>query len=249
MKRLSVASPLVIFLSLYGIFHAFGFDCHKAKAPVEKMICADDELMAADYELSYYYETLLSISKDPNEVKGAQLAWLDKRNKCKDTGCISMAYTDRIREIEEYLVKLPSLRSEELATQEYLGQDDVYGNDAEGRKEFLGKYFCCVTVEKSISTAFVKFTVSFPDMGQVLTSKVPATRGKSGAMNFRFVDGWSNRGKGSFEKTDKGFLLKIEEVEPAKNPISRNVLRLYGEYLLSQSEPGACERLSNQTRR
>jgi len=110
----------------------------------------------------------------------------------------------------------------------------------------IGKYFCCVKVERSTSTAFFEFTVSFPDMGQVLTAKVPAILGKNGVLNFKFVDGWSNRGKGSFSRTDKKFLLNIEEVESSKEPLARNVLRMYGEYELSQGKSGTCGQFSNE---
>jgi uncharacterized protein YecT (DUF1311 family) len=247
MKRFSVAVALGFFLCASGIGNAASIDCHEAKTDVEKLICADEQLMAADYELSYYYEALLSVSREAEEVRHTQLAWLKKRNKCKDTNCIEQAYSDKRQEIGEYLRRLPAARSERLATEEYFGKDDVYADAGDGRKELIGKYFCCVKVERSTSMAFIEFMVSFPDMRQVLTAKVPASLSKNGALNFRFVDGWSNRGKGSFLRTDRKFLLNLEEVEPAQEPLGRNILRMYGEYLLSPGKAGICEQLSSES--
>jgi len=79
---------------------AASFDCTLAKAPIEKMVCADgdlsrlDEMMASDYS-----ELLLARPWDEDEVKPGQRAWLARRNACRDRACVLKAYTTRIGEL------------------------------------------------------------------------------------------------------------------------------------------------------
>jgi uncharacterized protein len=136
MKRFSVAVALGFFLCASGIGNTASIDCNRAKTDVEKLICADDQLMAADYELSHYCETLLSVSRDAEEVRHAQLAWLKTLNKCKNADCIEWAYSDRKQEIEECLRRLPFARGERLATEEYFEKDDFYADAGDGRRNF-----------------------------------------------------------------------------------------------------------------
>jgi uncharacterized protein len=126
MKRFSDALALGFFLCASGISNAAGIDCHGAKTDVEKMICDDDQLMTADYELSYYYEALLSVSRDAKEVRHAQLEWLKKRNKYKDADCIERVYSDRRQELEKYFRRLPAAGGDRVATEEHFAKDDSY---------------------------------------------------------------------------------------------------------------------------
>ncbi len=79
---------------------AASFDCTLAKAPIEKMICADGDLSRLDEMLaSDYSELLLARPWDEDEVKLGQRAWLARRNACRDRACVLKAYMTRIGEL------------------------------------------------------------------------------------------------------------------------------------------------------
>jgi len=61
--------------------YAAGIDCDKTTSRVGKLVCADDTLLGADCQLSYYYQVLLSASTDIESAERVRLAWLAKRNK------------------------------------------------------------------------------------------------------------------------------------------------------------------------
>jgi uncharacterized protein len=221
--------------------YATGIDCGKATSHVTKLICADEELLAEDYELSYYYQVLLSVALDVQSAERERLAWIAKRNKCGDAACITKVYQERRKEIEQHLSNHRLSDKERRIAEEYFDEEELYADSTNGEKESLGKYSCCVIVERASSISSVDFAVRFPDSGQILTARVPATRGKTGALNFRFADGWGNWGKGSFiEEGEKG-MLRLEAVkEVVKDLWGRNVLRQYGEYSLSKVKLGTC---------
>jgi hypothetical protein len=221
--------------------HATGIDCDKATPPIAKLICADEELLAKDYELSYYHQVSLSISPDvENFVRGRQ-AWIGRRNKCRDVRCVSKAYQERTKELGKYLSDMISKGKSSPITEEYCEEAEIYSDST--NKESLGKYHGCVQVYGSSTLSFIEFTVRFPDSKQILQARVPAAQDKNGAFNFRFVDGWGNWGKGSFTRKGGKGVLKIEEVKPTDDLSGRNVLRQYGEYALSKVKPGTCSRI------
>ncbi|MDP2832527.1 MAG: lysozyme inhibitor LprI family protein [Pseudomonadota bacterium] len=71
------------------------FDCGKAKAQVEKIVCADPVLSDLDGKLAalYAYERGLG---DIANLKAEQKAWLRERNRCRDAACINTAYEKQI---------------------------------------------------------------------------------------------------------------------------------------------------------
>jgi len=86
-------------LSVSTVAFAAGFDCTKATSSVEKMICSDDKIDAADTELSSLYgksKRSLPPSEIPN-FKAEQRAWLVIRDKRCTTlhACLSV-YQERI---------------------------------------------------------------------------------------------------------------------------------------------------------
>ena len=78
---------------------AAGFDCAKAKTPVEKMICANESLSKLDELLNKTYKKELSNASTIPEI---QLSWLTNvRNNCKDVECLKKVYGDRIEKLNK----------------------------------------------------------------------------------------------------------------------------------------------------
>lgn len=75
---------------------AASFDCGKAAARVEKMICGDAELSKLDGVMAIIFKDVLDNVSDPVAVKNAQRAWLKERNDCSDTACMMHAYETRL---------------------------------------------------------------------------------------------------------------------------------------------------------
>jgi uncharacterized protein len=80
---------------------AASFDCKKAAAAVEKMICGDAQLSAIDGRLARAYRRTLEGPSDPTPLKAAQRSWLaTERSKCADVACLEEAYQRRLTAIE-----------------------------------------------------------------------------------------------------------------------------------------------------
>ncbi|MBF0098606.1 MAG: DUF1311 domain-containing protein [Magnetococcales bacterium] len=74
------------------------FDCGKAASAVEKMICGDANLAAADGALGELYQQALRASGDKERLKSQQLAWLKQvRNPCSTVACLQSAYQHRLQ--------------------------------------------------------------------------------------------------------------------------------------------------------
>ncbi len=82
---------------------AASFDCTKASMPVDKMICQDPNLNMKDSYMGLLYLSLVQdSSKITRDVMRSQKQWLDARNQCTDSVCISKAYEQRITELKKY---------------------------------------------------------------------------------------------------------------------------------------------------
>lgn len=76
-------------------FHP-SFDCAKASARVEHMICSSEELAAQDQVMVVAYKTALASSTDKAKLKQAQVTWMTQvRNACADAACVLAAYNAR----------------------------------------------------------------------------------------------------------------------------------------------------------
>lgn len=242
MNRLFCTLFLVYFFCA-AVFCAAGtIDCTKAESAAERLICSDNDLLSADYELAYLYRVLQLAATDAQEVKRAQLAWIRRRNDCKDAQCLSAEYEKRMKEITQYLLDLSSSKGDSLRTDEYFDEAEISADFGDGPKDPLGKYRCCVVIDGSPCVSFIDFLVKFPDSVEVLTARVLAVKDRVGSLNFKFVDGWGNWAKGSFTPEGHKGTLKIEEVKPIDNPLGKKVLRMYGEYSLSKVKKGTCSR-------
>lgn len=83
---------------------AASFDCARARAPDERMICGIRRLEDRDVEMSVLYGLMRQVV--PMGGRGAlqddQAAWLAGRRRCgADAGCIQRAYDRRIGQLRQ----------------------------------------------------------------------------------------------------------------------------------------------------
>lgn len=96
---------LLALLMLPALDHpaqAASFDCGKAEAPDERVICGDRELDDQDVELSVLYTQLkpLLAMGARGELEDGQVAWLKRRRACgDDRACLAKAYADRLLQL------------------------------------------------------------------------------------------------------------------------------------------------------
>jgi uncharacterized protein len=97
MKHISwiIAFPLVLTTA-----HAASFDCGKASASIEKIICGDVALSKMDGELANVYQRVIEQSEDIQKETKVQQQWLTRiRNTCANANCLLDAYKTRIYEL------------------------------------------------------------------------------------------------------------------------------------------------------
>ncbi|MBV4462922.1 MliC family protein [Pseudomonas sp. SWRI79] len=84
------------------------FDCATARAPVEKLICRDPQLMQMDIELTRLYRLALTDDHSvprPDKVMIDQQFWIDARNQCASTSepkaCTIRHYAERAHQLRQ----------------------------------------------------------------------------------------------------------------------------------------------------
>lgn len=88
------------FLFALPAAYAASFDCGKAAAGAEKLICADPELSRLDENLAAAYHRARESAHDPVAFREQQRRWLsDVRQRCSDANCLKAAYTERIAQL------------------------------------------------------------------------------------------------------------------------------------------------------
>lgn len=76
------------------------FDCRKADGAVVALICADEELAAADREMAARYKEVLTTVDPPDELRAAQRQWLRAREaSVADRKVLLRLYKDRMLEL------------------------------------------------------------------------------------------------------------------------------------------------------
>lgn len=83
------------------------FDCAKASTPIEKAICGDALLGRLDGALAENYRHMLASDIGvgaKGDLKATQRKWLEQRNKCANSACLTSAYRKRMGEVCEYPV-------------------------------------------------------------------------------------------------------------------------------------------------
>jgi len=87
-------------IAVSGTLQAASFDCLKAATNVEKLIFSDPAISQLDSELGAAYKTKIDKAAHKDALKQEQRQWLKTElNTCKDSGCLSKAYSQRIAEL------------------------------------------------------------------------------------------------------------------------------------------------------
>ncbi len=84
-----------------------GFDCQRARARVEKSLCANPELLALDRRVTQLFALALSHAQDSGDIKRAQRRWLRERDACDTDTCMQSRYEERIAALETFTGRLP----------------------------------------------------------------------------------------------------------------------------------------------
>lgn len=92
---------LIILLIISPLSFAASFNCEKATALDEKIICSNRVLNDLDVEMSVKYHFLHGLFPmgTSGEMLDDQAAWLKQRQKCKDTVCLLKIYRQRINQL------------------------------------------------------------------------------------------------------------------------------------------------------
>lgn len=87
--------------------HAASFDCRKAAAEVEKLICRDAELSRLDEEMGARYKAALRDEPHAKFLRWSQKRWVTLRNSCHDAACLKQAYEDQLELLGIPIVTTP----------------------------------------------------------------------------------------------------------------------------------------------
>lgn len=82
--------------------NAASFNCEKASAKVERLICQDQTLSAVDDIFSNNYKMMSSANIGDGarrDLRKGQIDWLKQRNFCEDKACVLSSYLKRNDEI------------------------------------------------------------------------------------------------------------------------------------------------------
>jgi uncharacterized protein YecT (DUF1311 family) len=79
------------------------FSCAAAVNQTEKIICADPGLSALDARTAALYKRARANAADTATLADEQTAWIYRRNRCGDAGCIRESYAERRAEIGRWL--------------------------------------------------------------------------------------------------------------------------------------------------
>ena len=135
--RRLVAGLILCLLAVPGATRAAGFDCSRARLPVEREICASDGLSRLDDSLSRLYRQALAKAVDQKPLREAQRLWMAKRNACPDAACLETAYRERIAALGGQPGSAPMPAAEPPAARPYAGQGDpVAGKNSDGETLF-----------------------------------------------------------------------------------------------------------------
>ena len=80
------------------------FDCGKASAPVDRMICSNARLAGLDQLMTARWNKLYHSSHAcpdcSTNLLSEQRAWIHQKNACGDSSCVEAAYTKRISDLD-----------------------------------------------------------------------------------------------------------------------------------------------------
>lgn len=88
------------------------FDCDRAEAAIERLICTDEWLAEADQMMSARWGAMLGRDLLSDDVMAAQRAWIEQRNACvlqdEAQACVRRAYRERIAELDAIAAAAPT---------------------------------------------------------------------------------------------------------------------------------------------
>jgi uncharacterized protein len=109
MKRLSHACCILLAATNAGAAQP-SFDCGRAAAGVEAMLCQDEQLASLDRELDRLYRLArdgsYATANGRDELKATQSRWIERRDACGEgpaqRWCLRDLYVSRIAELRVY---------------------------------------------------------------------------------------------------------------------------------------------------
>ena len=98
---------------------AANFDCAKPANPVEKVVCADPALSAADAQLTQRLADAMARSLDPDQLHDEQRQWLGRLEKGDaDPATIAAAYQNRLDQLGRQLAWLDKIEPARTTTED-----------------------------------------------------------------------------------------------------------------------------------
>ncbi|WP_158814086.1 lysozyme inhibitor LprI family protein [Methylocapsa sp. S129] len=103
----AAALMALVWAIMPGAAAAASFDCGRATTPIERRICADPGLSAADSQLGQDFDAALTLSLDPAGLRASQTEWLTQsRDKAAANDELAEAYARRQKELDKMLAQL-----------------------------------------------------------------------------------------------------------------------------------------------
>lgn len=78
-----------------GTAQAASFDCSKARAAPERMICGDARLSELDDQLAAAYRSAVQAAPSSDRLRIEQQQWIAERNRCMTVDCLAGEYRAR----------------------------------------------------------------------------------------------------------------------------------------------------------
>ncbi len=75
------------------------FDCARATARADRLVCADPQLSAMDRKIVAAYQSALQHAGNPtaaDPIRHAQIVWVRAKMRCSTTACLQHLYTQRL---------------------------------------------------------------------------------------------------------------------------------------------------------
>lgn len=132
-------SILITILAFSAALPAASFDCGKATARIDKLICSSETLSSLDETLTAEYKKALSRTGNADKIKGEQRAWMKGRNACADQACVEQAYRARIDALHSEKPPVqPGQAGEPKPYRPYAGQgDSAVGQNESGDQMYI----------------------------------------------------------------------------------------------------------------
>jgi uncharacterized protein len=112
MAGATLALALVAWLAGQGGALSASFDCAHAATPVERKICADSALSAADSQLGRDFVAAMALSLDPAGLRARQTEWLiQSRDRAASEDDRLQAYATRQKELDATLARLRAMEA------------------------------------------------------------------------------------------------------------------------------------------